>query len=136
MAVRIMARRFMAQLERNTLRSSSMYLMRQTRLRSDRVIHREEEKKAEDMYTRREEEEFQMRKPQIFYITRQIPHDDSQMPLIKDDAQMPSTKDDVQIPSAKDDALMLSTKGDEDGETPPQVIPSSEPPKEPDIKPF
>ncbi|KAL2631157.1 hypothetical protein R1flu_015843 [Riccia fluitans] len=122
MAVRIMARRFMAQLERNSLRSSSMYLMRQTRLRSDRVIHREEEKKAEDMYTWREEEEFQMRKPQSpFYITRQIPHDDAQMPLTKDDAQMPSTKDDVQIPSAKDDALMLSTKGDEDGETPPQV---------------
>ncbi|OAE25912.1 hypothetical protein AXG93_949s1020 [Marchantia polymorpha subsp. ruderalis] len=48
MAMRVMARRFVAQVESSSLRSS----MRQTRFRSDKNILSEEEKAAENIYIR------------------------------------------------------------------------------------
>ncbi|BBN07460.1 hypothetical protein MPTK1_4g03930 [Marchantia polymorpha subsp. ruderalis] len=53
MAMRVMARRFVAQVESSSLRSS----MRQTRFRSDKNILSEEEKAAENIYIRRKEQE-------------------------------------------------------------------------------
>ncbi|KAL2630867.1 hypothetical protein R1flu_015553 [Riccia fluitans] len=55
MAMRIMARRFVAQLESSASMRSSM--MRQTRLRSDKNILSEEEKAAENIYIRKREQE-------------------------------------------------------------------------------
>ncbi|KAL2631152.1 hypothetical protein R1flu_015838 [Riccia fluitans] len=108
MAMRIMARRFIVQLESNSLRSSSLCMMHQSRLPSDKGILSEEEKAAENNYIRKREEELQIQKSQIFDITRQIPQDDTRIP---------------------------STKGHADERNPPQVTPSTSTKGEPKPSP-